>query len=103
MAVKIFAIKNKASGQVERLVKAESQSQVKKHLNASIEIEAMGAVEVVDIMASGSIRVEDATAQADDEGAAGAQTATAQMPPAGDAGQTGGDAGQPTGDGSAAE
>ncbi len=98
MAVKIFAIKSKSTGAVERLVKAETLSQVKKHLSASIEIEAIGAVEIVDIMASGTIRVEDATAQADDEGGAGATEQTPAAPAAADAGQPSGDAGQPSGD-----
>lgn len=67
MAIKIFSIKNKATGKIERLIKAETKGQVNKHLAASVEIEPIGAVEIVDLMSQGALIVEDATAQATDE------------------------------------
>jgi hypothetical protein len=70
MAAKIYSIKDKATGEIQRLVKADSQSQVKRHLAASFEIETIGAVEVVELMSgSKKIVVEDASAVADDEAA----------------------------------
>lgn len=70
MAIKIFSIKNKATGKVERLIKAETKGQVNKHLAASVEIEPIGAVEIVDLLGQGTLIVEDATAQAADDSAA---------------------------------
>ena len=70
MAIKIFSIKNKATGKIDRLVKAETKSQVNKHLAASVEIEPIGAVEIVNLMnhiGPGDLIVEDATSQATDE------------------------------------
>lgn len=83
MAAKIFSVKNRATGAVERLVKAETRGQVNKHLVSSVEIEAVGAVDIVDLLSSGNLRVEDATAQVADEGAG--------------AGDAGGDAGGASG------
>lgn len=72
MPAKIFSVKNRATGKVERLVKAETRGQVNKHLVSSVEIESVGAVDIVDLMGSGTLRVEDATQVPDDgSGAAG--------------------------------
>lgn len=67
MAIKIFSIKNKATGKIERLIKAESKGQVNKHLAACVDIDTIGSVEIVDLMSQGAlIAVEDATSQASD-------------------------------------
>lgn len=85
MAVKIFAVKNKTTRQVERLVKAETRGQVNKHLASVVEIEAVGAVDLVDLLQSGTLRVEDATAIAEEPaGPSGAGDAAPE------GGQTGG-------------
>lgn len=77
MAIKIFSIKNKATGKIDRLIKAETKGQVNKHLVSSVEIEVIGAVEAVELMGSGTMIVEDATAKAADEPAAETATETA--------------------------
>lgn len=84
MAIKIFSIKNKATGKIERLIKAETKGQVNKHLAASVEIEPIGAVEIVDLMSQGALIVEDATAQATDESvvSSAAEALTASAEPA---------------------
>ncbi len=84
MALKIFSIKNKATGVVERLVKADTRGQVNKHLVASVEVEPVGAVELMEMVAANNtLRVEDATAQPADAGADAGDAAG--EPAAGDA------------------
>lgn len=60
---KIFAVRDKVTNTVTKLVKAETKNQVIKHLVSRIDIEPVGAVDAVDIMSSG-VTVEDASSTA---------------------------------------
>lgn len=68
MAAKLFAVRNKTTKAVERLIKAETKGQVNKHLANSVIVETIGALDAVEIAQEGKIRIEDATALVEGDG-----------------------------------
>ena len=71
-ALKIFAVRNKTTRQVERLIKAGTRGQVQKFLVASIEIDSLDAVDLADLMDLG-LKVEDGTQVSAGEGNEGGE------------------------------
>lgn len=78
MALKVFSVKDKATGAVVRLVKAETRGQVNKFLQNAVEIEAASALDIADLLTGGtSLKLESAEsvdAGDADEAAPAAQT-----------------------------
>lgn len=88
MAAKLFAVRDKTTKTVQRLIKAETKGQVNKHLATSVIVEVIGALDAVEIAQEGKIRIEDATAEVagdgedgDGEGSGGQPEVPAQTVP----------------------
>lgn len=73
MALKVFAFRNKQSKEITHLIKAETKGQAQKAYTSSVEISAVDAVELLEIMENSNVRVLDAAAiiEANKEDAAG--------------------------------
>lgn len=84
MALKVFSVKDKATGQVVRLVKAETRGQVNKYLQNAVEVEAASALDIADLLTNGSgLKLESAeSVDAGDADEVAAPAAAAPAPAA---------------------
>jgi hypothetical protein len=66
MAQKIFGVTDKKTGEVVRLFKAETRTQVTRHIMNSISVEPLDALDVAMLLTSKALPLEDV--QSDDQG-----------------------------------